>query len=453
MSQVKPLKVATDGTLAQVGTTDTILPANLATGIRNGTQFLRDDGAWATPLGVSTSSPYRLTVYYGTPAGVNGLWDSAAAGQLFSNSDLIVFGDGLEIPTEPNYATTTATLSTIKSYNPIAVIFGYIDLGVTTQNLSLTQIQTKVDQWITAGATGIFFDDAGYDFQVSRARMNSAIDYVHGKNLPTMINAWISDDVFASTVNATYNPTGVATSLSVNDYYLLESWIVNTAAYATDSYATFYDIKTRGDAAVAYRATYGTKIVTTNVADFSTYTDSQLHGFFRMCEVASLTYSLDGYGLCPTSYSASAPNSNAFNLFRYRDDYVSRKHTPVQYSLNGAWTEFQRPSVGTIFHREAGQNWCQYRVGDVDNLQVTLDFGAIPVASKSFKITLPVGSPSGRISMTASAKPVAGRSMDELEMDNFACATNCSIGGTLNAFISAIPGPVMGSYNFNIILG
>jgi hypothetical protein len=44
------------------------------------------------------------------------------------------------------------------------------------------------------------------------------------------------------------------------------------------------------------------------------------------------------------------------------------------------------------------------------------------------------------------------RQPDELEMDNFAIAAYVSAADTITAFATAIPGPVIGPYNFNYTL-
>ena len=48
--------------------------------------------------------------------------------------------------------------------------FGYIDLGVTTQDLPLTEVYARIDEWKATGAQGIFLDDFGYDYGTTRDR-------------------------------------------------------------------------------------------------------------------------------------------------------------------------------------------------------------------------------------------------------------------------------------------
>jgi hypothetical protein len=39
--------------------------------------------------------------------------------------------------------------------------FGYVDMGVTTKNLSISQMQIAVNNWTAMGVKGIMWDDAG----------------------------------------------------------------------------------------------------------------------------------------------------------------------------------------------------------------------------------------------------------------------------------------------------
>lgn len=78
--------------------------------------------------------------------------------------------------------------------------------------------------------------------------------------------------------------------------------------------------------------------------------------------------------------------------------------------------------------------------------QVTLDFGSVPVYSKSITFT--------DVSITASSKVVMTphAESDELEMDGFVCSVQCG-SGIATAYIHAVPGPVTGQRKFNYLIG
>ena len=113
--------------------------------------------------------------------------------------------------------------------------FGYIDLGVTTQNLDMTEIQGRVDLWAGMGIDGIFFDDFGYDFETSRTRQNDAVSYVHGLGLTVIANGFRPGDVLGDQVDVVFNPSGTPTELTSADFYLVESFQVREGSVVAET--------------------------------------------------------------------------------------------------------------------------------------------------------------------------------------------------------------------------
>lgn len=293
----------------------------------------------------------RLCIYYGAPQGVNGLWVTEAAAQTFAAYDYVVFGDLVEDPAGANYATSIAVIARMKQLNPAIRIFGYIDLGVApsppAQNNSMATIQQRVGQWSVAGATDIFFDDAGYDFQVSRARQNAAVDAAHTAQMGAVLNAWVVADALGSAVDATYNPSGIPPHMDTRDCYLLESWIAASVDYAGNGgWEDVYAIKVRADAAVGFRAALGVKILASATADWSVVTSATALRYFQALEAMAAIYSLDGYGLDTYQFGASAPNANVIHHQPYSPYYGQCFLPAAQYEIDGGWTTFSRLDIG-----------------------------------------------------------------------------------------------------------
>lgn len=82
--------------------------------------------------------------------------------------------------------------------------------------------------------------------------------------------------------------------------------------------------------------------------------------------------------------------------------------------------------------------------GSLTTTDVVLNFGATPTKAKRFVITTPATS-GGKVFLQPSA--VNG---DALELDHFACAARITATDTVEAFISAVPGPVTGEYTFTL---
>ena len=124
-----------------------------------------------------------LLIFYAAPIIINAVYDPDYAAAMLARYDDVVLGNDLANPSNPNYATTSTIISKLAALAPNTVVWGYIDIGVNApaSNHSLASLQTQIDQWIAIGAKGIFCDDYGYDFGVTRARQNSVLDYIHGK--------------------------------------------------------------------------------------------------------------------------------------------------------------------------------------------------------------------------------------------------------------------------------
>lgn len=168
-------------------------------------------------------TPDRLGIYYGYPSAVNGSTTNAEAAAVFGQFDVIVLGAGINESTHPDHSNTTAIIA--DSAMTGTEVFGYVDIGVSTSNLTLSAMETDVDEWKAMGVDGIFFDNYGYDFLTPRSRQNAMVSYAHSEGLKVFANAFVPEDALASTVDSTYNPTGVDPELGAvsGDIYLLEN--------------------------------------------------------------------------------------------------------------------------------------------------------------------------------------------------------------------------------------
>ena len=184
--------------------------------------------------------PRRLAIYYGWPSLVNGAaGDVARAADAFSRFDIVVLGDGLAHPEHADHAETKEIVGRLVARG--TEVYGYVDMGVTTQNLSIETATRYVDEWAAMGVSGIFWDDAGYDYGVDRTRQNQLIDMTHARGLRAFVNAWNPDDVFADHPGPTH--------LAAGDLYLAESWLVGN-----DRYQDLTQWAAKADKLASYRA-------------------------------------------------------------------------------------------------------------------------------------------------------------------------------------------------------
>ncbi|MCX7420292.1 MAG: GEVED domain-containing protein [Planctomycetia bacterium] len=253
-------------------------------------------------------APANLLIYYSYPSLINGAnGDIPTAAATFGNYDIVVLGDGLETPSHPDSANTGLIMQNAATAH--TRFFGYVDAGVSTQNLTLNQIQTEISNWKTLGADGIFLDDFGYDFGTTRDRQNAVVDYAHSLGLPVIANGFFVDDVFSSAVDASFNPNADDTRLTAADFYLYESYQVQEGN--TVSSSTW---RTKADALATYRATFGTQVlaVTTNDAD-NTFSQTQFDYGWH----SAVLDGYQGYGWREYEFSSSGV-SDASAPFRAR---------------------------------------------------------------------------------------------------------------------------------------
>ncbi len=268
--------------------------------------------------------PSNLLIYYGWINSFNSSvnsWTNEKVAQDMAKYDLIVLGDGVQDSGHGDYSNTEIVIARIKALNPRAKIFGYV-----TINQSLANFETKVDGWETLQIHGILLDEAGYDYGTTttngRDAFNTKVDYVHGQTYAKLCfaNSWNMDHIIGTTndasyPNTTWNPNVVASNLTYNDYYLLESFAINTLSYGSN-----YEVKTdwayRGVKAQTHRYNYGINLVASCVIQDGHTDASDLLNF---AFTSAMMFALEGFGSSDDYYGASS----AKNTFLARPDVTA----------------------------------------------------------------------------------------------------------------------------------
>lgn len=309
--------------------------------------------SWTTPAQTTTDSLRSLLIFYAAPTIINAQYNLSYASGILARYDDIVLGSGLENPSDTYYNDTKTIISNVKSLSATTVFWGYIDTGVTTGNLPLSTIYSQIDQWVTIGAGGIFLDVFGYDYGVSRDRQNAILNYVHGKGIGAIMNVFNPDQALGSQVDATYNPSGTATVANSKDVLLLESWVLNSDAYASPYYATFSDIKNRADKARDYRTSLGVRIFAVNIFAHSGASANTLTDNHSFCEALARIFRLDGSGLSASMYSASGSDVGLVSPRFFAIPATPARPT-APYILNNTWTQIQAPDLGLTVNYDVG---------------------------------------------------------------------------------------------------
>lgn len=295
--------------------------------------------------------PNDMLVYYGWLSGFNALGNNELVSQELARYGVLVFGSGLADPTHGDYANTVSIVNRVKALKPTVQIFGYVQTP-----LPLGTFQSQADDWVTLGVSGVFMDEAGYDYGTTRADFNARVDYIHDAGLVVMANAWNQDHIAGAVEdptypNATYNPSSVPSSLNFNDWYLLESAPINTQAYVgTGGYQSRFDWAVRAIKAVGHRATFGFNTAACGIID-----DANLNGqdLFDFGFVAALMFSFEAWGVSDESYGAATgkgkwwdrPDVHGMGLWSWLNPSVQSDLVVGQEDVYHRYAQFGRLSL------------------------------------------------------------------------------------------------------------
>tara|TARA_Y100000590_G_scaffold222683_2_gene252006 strand:- start:258 stop:1430 length:1173 start_codon:yes stop_codon:yes gene_type:complete len=271
---------------------------------------------------VPSISPGKLLIYYGYPASVNngaGSWYPENTWNIFAKYDYVVLGDGLEMdgyvdndnndlsrsPQHGNNDFTKKMLVHLRKYSNTQV-YGYIDAGLCgwCKKWNLDQIKTRIDGWKLLGVNGIFVDDFGWDYGVTRERQNDIIRMVHERGMNVCVNGWNVEQIFGNNRDATYNPEGVSTLINSRDYYLNESFVFRTFPNKPANYDTYNNWFWKAHNLNNYRKNIGFGVLAVTTTDSSTpYNEDAFH-FAWYC---ALLFGYNAIGWGEYNFSASAP--------------------------------------------------------------------------------------------------------------------------------------------------
>lgn len=255
--------------------------------------------------------PKKLAIYYGYPSLVNlSNTDLHVAASTFDEYDFVVFGDGLEfldvVPSRlpagagaKEYENTRRIIESLKNSQKHTQVYGYVDLG-NSQKLSLEELDRRIEFWSEMGVAGIFLDEAGYDFGVTRARQNAAVTSVHKRKLSAFLNAYNLSDIFDQKVIPLNqagggNPSGEACLLGNNDLALIESFQIRNGEFDDDSPARILQ-------ATQYREKFGTKLIgVTTLLPNQKFNQAQ-HDYAWW---SAVLWAMDGFGWGEPNFSSS----------------------------------------------------------------------------------------------------------------------------------------------------
>ncbi|KQN28122.1 hypothetical protein ASF00_09440 [Sphingomonas sp. Leaf34] len=187
-------------------------------------------------LKTAAAQPLRkpsVLFYYGYPIGFKGIWETNAVIDAMSKYQVYVCGAGYENPDQEVYASTVQIINGLRTRG--TKVYGYVRMGPSNTD---AQRKTAIDRWATIGVDGIFLDEYGFDFAVTRSQQIDIVGYVHGKQLPATANSWIFEEAVVDTKAqlpwssddaryqrfVQYNPNDLPSPLRAGDNYLVENF-------------------------------------------------------------------------------------------------------------------------------------------------------------------------------------------------------------------------------------
>jgi len=254
------------------------------------------------------TTPKNLLVYYGWPSSFNSAingWDPNKVAEDMARYDVIVLGAGLQDPAHGDHANTVAIMAKIRALKPTVAIFGYV-----TANQSYATFRDQVAGWDVMPAAGIFCDEAGYDYGVTRAALNEKLGLLHARRLLAFVNAWNSDHVLGvandpAFPNATFNPDQVPSLVRKVDWYLAESLAVNDQAYTPGG----IEPQAQFVARAAKLATYAKRVQMASVGII----DAESAVKFGFLWTAGVMVAMDAVGNADPSYGASSATTRWYD--------------------------------------------------------------------------------------------------------------------------------------------
>ncbi|PGP21083.1 hypothetical protein COA01_16220 [Bacillus cereus] len=276
----------------------------------------------------------QLCIFYGWSTYINnssGIIDKAV--QQYENCKVVILGDGMEHSSHEDHENTKKMIPILTSKG--IEVYGYITIGVSTVNLDESTWKQYINEWKSMGVTGVFLDESGYDYGVTRERQNMVSDYIHDSGLKVFMNAWNVDDALGDKdEKGNDNPS----HMKNGDWFLLEDWRIGQGNSEKLS-----DMVNRGQQASYYKKQKGIRIATVTSKSSPKNTDYTLPNY----QIA--WWSATAYGFDAFQWTDSVYSSNNSKLIFYpilNNDYGTVFTNESPKLVNGKYERYT--DKGTI---------------------------------------------------------------------------------------------------------
>ena len=285
----------------------------------------------------------KIAFKYGLLDNVDNLYSVKHSLDVLSKFEYIVCEDPARL--------NSRELQLVNELTNIGVkVFGYTYIGYTDSYVELTDLQLRavIDACHANGFYGVFFDMAGYDYHVSRDKLNTYTDYVHSKGMYVMANAWVPSNLLSSDVHVTYNPLGTPTKLGNNDWILLESFYSRGDDSYADEVSGMSTIMSRWLTSVELAHSLNVKVV--SLADkFSTKTLKESEQDILNSYLLSCMCGVDAWSFGTTDYTyPNVPVIKLGNTFTDSIKQISSGYWERETDYGCVWFDFNTKLSGAF---------------------------------------------------------------------------------------------------------
>lgn len=288
-----------------------------------------------------------ILMYFGDPAAINNSATIEDAVSEYIKYDHVVFGSDIEDEANPSHASTQAIIDGINR-NKDVKIYGYIDCGVDTANLSISELQVKIQNWKDMGVTGIYCANFGFEHEVSRERQNLILDSIHQHEMSAILQADHPDEVFSDTYHETMNPEWTYPNIQSGDAYHYDSFAVDTSG--VEKYSGLAETITKLDKLHTYRSNLNIRIFSTALIR-SNVPEDEAQELFEYAHAVALLGSVDAFYPVLEGYGASINRNRTYDLYPIIGDwYVNDPEISTDGGIHSRETTFGKIIVDENSH-------------------------------------------------------------------------------------------------------
>ena len=286
-------------------------------------------------------------LYLGNPESINGSQTTDEAIGHYTKYDHIVLGNNADDISDTDHQLVIDIISGVKANRDVK-IYGYINCSVNTVNLSLSELQVKIQSWKDMGATGIYCANFSFESGVDRARQNDILDSIHQYGMVAILQANNPDEVFSDLYHETMNPNWVAPAIQDGDTFHYDKFVVDTSS--TDIYTDFVQTVTILKKLYGYRNELGVRIFATPLIR-SDVTQATAQKYYDYAHAAALLGSVDAFYPVQEGYGELTSLAPTYDWTPIAGSwYVNNPKIEVNSGSYARETPFGRITLDTAAH-------------------------------------------------------------------------------------------------------